>query len=597
MFSRRKISERELLDLNNLKEIVKALINATLENEIEDVGISAEELEKRDERKALLEEYLRLCGTGSPGVKEYLKNYIEDLLSRDCEIDEDRINYIIPFDNHDKLSIQDKFEILILKYKKKYKDDAFKMLIKKYKFDNLRDFEEQKKFFISKEDVNKIFEEECPKLDYEDKLEILAQRIYQENYGLGVIDDIRDLNISGLSCGVSGIPESYLPGLKRTGMTQEQIDSIPKSYDSVWLYFEGKEIHLSFMTFGSYEELERVCKLAYKYNDPGQLSEAEPYKFNTTADHYRVVVFRPPFSETWILIYRKFNVNGDLKKMIVGDNAKEILALNDFILKGEQNVFILGGQGAGKTTYLKGLQNLLGMFYTSRGSELFFEMHSRMLNPNRNTLFLQDVKDVPREEALDSLKKTNGHVVIIGEAAEAKDLGYVSQVSPTSKLVMGTHHAKSMQDFIRAERNALLNIGLFNDARLAEEEAISMTHFTISLRSPLEGGQGILSIDECIPIEEEDYNMDFENIDKLDEKVNAFMKTTVQFFEKMTNRKRYKVNTILKYDIDIGRFYFPNKISEKRRKAMEESMLKEDRKSFRKFCDEVLGRDRCILDD
>ena len=515
----------------------------------------------------------------------------------ECGIDEKRIDKIIPFDCPKKLSVQDKFEILILIYKKKYQDDAFKKFIKKYKFDKLRDFEDNKSFFISKDDIIDIFDKEDPKLDYEDKIELVSQRIYQENYGLGAIDDIRDLNISGLSCGVSGIPESYLPGLKRTGMTQEQIDSIPKSYDSIWLYFEGKEIHLSFMTFGSYEELERVCKLAYKYNDPGQLSEAEPYKFNTTADHYRVVVFRPPFAETWILIYRKFNVNGDLKKMIVGESANEILALNDFILKGEQNVFILGGQGAGKTTYLKGLQNLLAMFYTSRGSESFFEMHSRMLNPNRNTLFLQDIKDVSREEALDSLKKTNGHVVIIGEAAEAKDLGYVSQVSPTSKLVMGTHHAKSMQDFIRAERNALLSIGLFSDARLAEEEAISMTDFTISLRSPMDGGQGILSISECVPIEEEEYNVDFQNIEDNSEKINSFMNTTVQFFQKMTNRKRYEVNTILQYDIYTGKFYFLNKISKRRRKVMEENMLQEDRIRFRKFCDEVLGKDKGMLDD
>ncbi len=47
------------------------------------------------------------------------------------------------------------------------------------------------------------------KLDFADKLNIVTQRIYQFYKGYSSIDEIRDMNIDGVSGGVSGLPESF----------------------------------------------------------------------------------------------------------------------------------------------------------------------------------------------------------------------------------------------------------------------------------------------------------------------------------------------------------------------------------------------------
>lgn len=111
-----------------------------------------------------------------------------------------------------------------------------------------------------------------------DKKKIVIQRLYSGYRGLGVIDELRDLKIDGISGGVSG----------KEGQ-----------HNSVWLFYHGVMIHLAFLSFGSERELERVCMNIYRYGNPGQLSKAKGYIVNEMKDHSRVVVVRPPFSESF----------------------------------------------------------------------------------------------------------------------------------------------------------------------------------------------------------------------------------------------------------------------------------------------------------
>src|SRR5690606_27189071 len=97
--------------------------------------------------------------------------------------------------------------------------------------------------------------------------------------------------------------------------------AVPNSYDSVWIFYKGKSIHLSFLSFGSEQELKRVCLNIYKYNNPGQLSETNGYKVNEMKDGSRVVVLRPNFSESWAFFVRKFDLpNASLEQLIKHDH-------------------------------------------------------------------------------------------------------------------------------------------------------------------------------------------------------------------------------------------------------------------------------------
>ena len=80
-----------------------------------------------------------------------------------------------------------------------------------------------------------------------------------------------------------------------------------KNYESIWLFY-GKSIKLDFIGFESESELKRVCQIIYRYNRGGQLSEATGYRVNEMKDGSRILVVRPPFSESWAFFVRKFYI-------------------------------------------------------------------------------------------------------------------------------------------------------------------------------------------------------------------------------------------------------------------------------------------------
>ncbi|WP_461613211.1 P-loop NTPase family protein [Clostridium sp. Marseille-QA1073] len=579
--------------IENIKIFIRDTIDELLKNTIEEKNLTIEEYEKRKVRKEKLNQCLKRCGIGDLGAKEFVKSYIEDLITKVYRINEENINFIINFNKATSLTIQDKFEVILHHYKKIYGYNALKVLIKEYNLDTLRYWEEERMYFISRNDIEFIFNKENIELCFEDKLKIVTQRIYSIYKGLGVIDEIRDMRVNGLSLGVSGIPEDFLSNSQiDLSSLRNRLEYIPKSYDSIWLYYEGKEIHLNFMSFGSYKELERVCKNSYKFNNPGQFSQSDGYIFNTTADNCRVVVFRPPFCESWVCFIRKYDVDGNLKEIIKGRNAEKVIELSKYMIKGCTNISITGQQGSGKTTLLIGLVREILPTYTLRVAEKFFETHLRIKMPNRNIVTIQETSDISGDRALDVLKKTNGLVTIVGEVAEDSDVKYIVKVAQVaSKFTLFTHHAKKFSDLVKSLRNSLLNINMFTNESVAEEQIISVLDFDIHLEITAEGKRYIERITECIPVEEENFSMNFQNYGNLNEKLNAFMKTTVEFFEKITMKKKYRAVNIVEYNIDKAKYEFKNSISEERIREMYKNMLKEDRESFKKFIEEFFNEE------
>jgi len=579
--------------IENIKIFIRNTIDELLKNTIDEKNLTIEEYEKKKVRKEKLNQCLKRCGIGDLGSKEFVKSYMEDLITKVYGINEENINFIINFNKATSLTIQDKFEIILHHYKKRYGYNGLKILIKEYNLDTLRYWEEERMYFISHNDIEFIFNKESIELCFEDKLKIITQRVYSIYKGLGVIDEIRDMRVNGLSLGVSGIPEDFLSSSQiDLSSLRSRLEYIPKSYDSIWLYYEGKEMHLNFMSFGSYKELERVCKNSYKFNNPGQFSQSDGYIFNTTADNCRVVVFRPPFCESWVCFIRKYDVDGNLKEIIKGGNAEKVIELSKYMIKGCTNISITGQQGSGKTTLLIGLVREILPTYTLRVAEKFFETHLRIKMPNRNIVTIQETPDISGDRALDVLKKTNGLVTIVGEVAEDSDVKYIVKVAQVaSKFTLFTHHAKKFSDLVKSLRNSLLNINMFTNENVAEEQIISVLDFDIHLEITAEGQRYIERITECIPVEEENFSMDFQSYGNMNEKLNAFMKTTVEFFEKITMKKKYRAVNIVEYNIDKAKYEFKNSISEERIREMYKNMLKEDRESFKKFIEEFFNEE------
>ena len=244
---------------------------------------------------------------------------------------------------------------MIYIYKKEFGYEALSELIRKYKLDEFKYIQGETKpcYVITEDEISEIFEKENITLTFNDKLNIVVQRIYQQYKGYSSIDEIRDMNIDGVSGGVSGLPESFISQVAQTDsadyLTQIQEHKVQRACDSIWIMFHGKSIRLAFLSFGTEAELKRVCQNIYKYNNPGQLSDTNGYKINEMKDGSRVVVVRPSMSETWAFFVRKFDVKrATLEQIVLYPGKEDTIDLLKFLVKGARIISLTGEQGCRK---------------------------------------------------------------------------------------------------------------------------------------------------------------------------------------------------------------------------------------------------------
>lgn len=520
-------------------------------------GMSEELWERRVKARTRLRQALRSCTFGDVEGKRFVKSYIRDLLIGSYGMGEAEADQVIPFRNRSLLTVQDRFEILLYLYGQKYGNDALSSLITDYELDVPRqsgdDSQDSSSVYeISEEDINMVFFREYRILTFEEKLDIIVQRIYQSFKGFSVVDMIREQRIDGVSGGVSG---TIVYGVGQEDNLLDE-DGRMRSYtwDSVWIFFQGKSIRLSFLSFGSEAELKRLCQNMYKYNYPGQLSEANGFKVNEMMDGSRVVVVRPPFAESWAFFVRKFDVKtAVLEGLIQGENADLPIQMLKFLMKGSRITAITGSQGSGKTTLLMAMVKHIYASYTLRVQEMSFELNLRKMYSSRNILSFRETNYVSGQAGLDLQKKTDGTVHILGEIATDEVAAWMIQMSQVASLfTVFTHHAKTFRDLIDSLRNSLLKAGVFSDESVAEIQVAGVIDFVVHLRRDIHGNRYIERITECC---------------RIDDPTNT--------------RSKYEENVIIEYQ--AGKYVSANPISSTSVNEMTNEMIPEDSEKFRKF--------------
>jgi len=187
--------------LDKMKEFVKKRLDEITKINFYDIGLSEEELKRRKNKKYELKKALKGCTYGDVNDKKYVKELIFDLLAKEYGVTETNISKAIPFDIPSLLTAQDKFDILIYAYKKEFGYEALTEMIKKYDLAELKFLEGETKpsYVITEDEISEIYEKENISLSFADKLAVVVQRIYQHYKGYSSIDEVRDMNIDGVS--------------------------------------------------------------------------------------------------------------------------------------------------------------------------------------------------------------------------------------------------------------------------------------------------------------------------------------------------------------------------------------------------------------
>lgn len=487
--------------LSYLQDKLKQYFYDNVNEELHSKHLTKQELQKLKHQKMYLRKALHECNVGSAVAKRFVKEQIKEWLQSSIKITPENINFVIPFHDVLALSCQDKFEILLYQYKTEYGTEAFCKLLMDYDLWNPKQREDTP-YEIRQDQIHRIFDIAGIRLSFTDKLEIIAQRLYQNYKGHGPVDELRDMNIDGVSGGVSGSLSEKVDELM-----SDTINGSSNLKNSIWVFFRGLMIHLSFLSFSSTEELQKICRNIYRYGKPGQLSAVRGYIVNEMMDGSRVVVVRPPFAESWSFFVRKFDYLGvsKLTELITDENAPLVITLLRLLIRGEQVIGITGEQGSGKTTLLKSLIQFIPPSYTLRVQELVFELHLREIYPERNIVSFRETAEIQGREGLDLQKKTDGTVNIIGEVASAPVASWLVMVSQVaSKYTIFTHHAKTTKHLVMALRNDLMITGAFQNEHAAQMQVKASIRFDVHVAKDNNGHRYIERITEIEPNIHED---------------------------------------------------------------------------------------------
>ena len=464
-------SEKRILTESEMVQAVNTAVNRILRDNLYELKLEKRVMERLLHQKKELREQLKEAGTGNASAKEYLITFIQECLLRTYQWNEETILETYFFCEEGRKNPAYQFDVILFLLAKQHGENAFEVLVEENGYQRE----------ITETDIKAAWACYGRTLSFIEKVELISRKIYAAYKGLGVIDELRDMRIDGVSGGVSG----------RQG-----------DYKSVWVFYRGRSMHLSFLDFGSEAELERIGRNLCRYHQPGEISKKKGYMIHEMADHARVVVARPDFSENWLFFVRKLDNIPQVKlaELITQENGELPRTLIKWLMKGCQVTAITGMQGCGKTTLLMAIVEEIPEEYTLRVLEQAFELHLRERYEKRNIVTFRETAHIDGFEGLEVQKKTDGAVSIIGEVASAKVAAWMIESGQSGSLFsIFTHHAKTTKSLVYSLRNSLLKEGNFQSERIALNQVVEVVRIDIHLHMDRNGNRYIAEISEIIP--------------------------------------------------------------------------------------------------
>ena len=579
------IEEDDFGSIDKVVEAVKLEMVEIIKDDYS-LGLTEAEFNALYKRKARIQEALRNCVYGIDSAKIIVIELIRTFIAENIPIE--TVEELLGLTEGQDPSDHVKFEIIMYKYKKKYGKGALAAWIDKNGFANERipdspgATSSDKAYFIDVEELYMSYEEEDIHLTADEKIDVLAVLVYQLYKGFGIVDTMREMDVNGFNMGTSG---SILSNINKSKA------GIMKATNAVWLYYQGKYIHMRFMNFGTEEELKRIIQLLVRWGNPGPLTAKRGYMVNTMYDKSRILALRPPASEYWAIFVRKFSLSDvSPKALIVKPYTKRgdlPMTLIELLMRGQTTCAVTGRQGSGKTTLMSSIIRFIDPRYTIRVLEMAPELYLRELYPTRNILSVQETTTVTAAELQDALKKSDAAVSIVGEVATDIIAARMIQMGQVASIfTVFSHHANTPKDLVFALRNSLVNAGGFSNMSTAERQVIDVVKVDIHLDYTPDGRRYIERVSEIIPLPE---GIPYPELDKSD---LEYSKASLdrEYYERSTDRVSFTTHDILRYNIDTNTYYVVDRFSPALESKMRSVMHPDVRKAYDKFMFANWGR-------
>ena len=555
------------------RETISNIINMDMDG----LNLNKKDLDNRRALKRTLSNAVRKCSQGDINSKTIVLTRAKYTITNVININEDNINEAIPFHDESRLSSKDKFEIMMYLQKQSGNRRMFQGICDIANLDRLQNDNLGYYYCVSDEDINRAYNMTPIALTFDDKLNVLAQRIYEETYGLSVADLLimEDISIDGISGGVSGLTTANVRHMEDDIVLGSH--EKPQTHDSIWVIYKGKPIHLKFLSFESDAAMHRVCKNLSEHGRRGHLTRAEGGIKTHLANGSRVTVCRPYNASQWAFFVRKYagTATYSLEDLLIDKGSCYPIDLIKWAIQGCVNLFFSGDQNSGKTTYTRAAVREIDRRQPIRTLESDFELYLNDIYDNKNIIGTRPSEILPFPKLIELLKSTDAHTILFGETSsleQAKHL--IDLLLAGTKRIITTGHWPTTDELVAYFVHALGGLG---NSSLDDTQSMvaRLIHLDVHCIKENDGHRHIDRITEVIPYEREDEEP------KIKVGVEGRLEEISHYMKILTRKKTYYTKDIVVYE--EGQYKMINPISDGLARIILHNLPPDKHKDFLRF--------------
>ncbi len=567
----------ERYSISYLCEETKRTFHEIVNMNMDALNLNQRDLENRRALKRSLSDAIRKCSQGNLGEKIVVITRIKSNLTNNLGISEDVIDAVIPFNRPDMLSAADMFEIMLYLEKRDGNRNMFRGICKKTGIGELKHDEGGYHYSITEQDIKAAYDKLHQPLSYDDKLNILTQRVYEETYGLSVTDlfIMEDDSLDGIQGGVSGSTSNdfrYQEEDVFYGSFHK-----PRTYESVWIIFGGKQIHLKFLSFQSNAVVMRICKNLAEHGRTGHITSSEGGLKTHLADGSRVTIFRPNNGSQWAFFVRKFTgtATNDLRDLIRNKGCEYPIRAIEWLIKGSVNLIYSGDQNSGKTTNMRASVRVIDKRQSVRSIEADFELYLNDAYLDSNILGTRPSERLDFPKLIELLKASDAHTILFGETASLEHAKHlIDLLLAGTKRIITTGHWPTPDELVSYFVHAM---GGYGNTGTEDVEALvsRLLHIDIHCVKDNDGNRYIDRITEIIPFSRE------EELPAAEHTIEGRLELIVHFLKLMVRKKTYCTRDIIVFE--HGEYRMINPISERLANIILRNLPPIDREDFMRF--------------
>lgn len=565
---------------------LKRTINDIVNTDLTGTRLNNKDLQNRKRLKKELSKSVRRCYQGDLKAKTIVFAKDKKELANTLKISPEVIDDTLPFESAEQLTAQDKFEIMMYLEKRDENYNMFRRICDKTGIDELKKDDNGYYYSVSEKDIEDAYSKLAQTLSYDDKLNILTQRIYQEIHGLSVVDMLimEDDSIDGILGGASGSTRDdfryeedsiYTGNYKKSG-----------THHSVWIIYKGKPMYLKFLSFQTKENLIRTCKNLAEHGKKGHITSAEGGLKTHLADGSRVTIFRPNNSTQWVFFVRKFkSVPGYKFKTLLTDTGCEAtIEVIEWMVKGCVNILFSGDQDSGKTTLTRGAIGKIDRRHTVRSIEADFELYAGDAYPHLNYVGIRPSKKMGFAYIIELLKASNAHTILFGETASLEHAKHlIDLLLAGTKRIFTTGHWGTPDEMVAYFVHAM---GAFGNAGSEAVEALvsRLIHLDIHCVKENDGHRHIERITEIIPLSMESEEPNTDN------GIEGSLAKIAYHMGMMARKKTYYTRDIIVFE--DGEYKMKNPISPRLANIILRNLTPDDKERFKVFNSVSVGGEK-----